>query len=739
MYFRAFLWGLIIGIPTTLIAQITPPDYGVLYSHDEIPKIYITINPDSLSQLYEPDNWYSNHEYPAIFVFQNQAGTDTLPDIGLRFRGKSSRDKIKKSFKVSFNTFVSGRQYHGVEKLNLNAEANDPSLMRSRLCWDLFRSEGVVVSRTNHVELYVNGDYYGLYQNIEHIDEEFAKTWFGSKKGNLYKCSYPADLHYISSNPDDYKLAPFGERTYDLKTNEELDNYSGLAKFIGFLNQSNGQDFRCEFPDYFDVYNYLKVAAVDVLIGNWDGYIYNQNNFYLYDNPLTGKMEYIPYDTDNTWGIDWVGQDWTARNIYNWNQDSRPLYDRLMDEPEFRKIFSWHIKHLLDTEFNTTAHRQAVENLQSFITASALADPYRPLDFGFSENDFLNALTESSAGHVPYGIFSYADLRENAANNQLEIIPIAPIVTSVQIDFAEASQNLHLRAFVDGPPVLNAQLAYDLNGMEQQPIDGQLVDGTYAFDIPLSENETSFTYNVSLTGTNGLTRNAYCTSRTIDFNQPNASIVINEVLPSNQSGITDESGGHPDWIELYNAGTSAVNLHTYYLSDADEAPLKWNLPDLTMDAGDFLFLWADGSIEQGPLHTNFSMKASGDNIYLFKKDNTTLTLADKVEMPAVISDYSYGRETDGNEPWIYFAVPTPDASNGTTTGLTADISPDDFSIYPNPTRGKVFFTKKADFILTDIAGKRLQSGTDSQLELQNFSTGIYLLKIDGKVFKIQRY
>lgn len=739
MRFRIFLSLIICSLPYILLSQITPPDYGVLYSHEEIPKIYLTINPDSLDQLYEPVNWYSDHEYPATFIFQNQAGSDTLANIGLRFRGNTSRDKIKKSFKVSFNTFEPGRKFYGVEKLNLNAEVNDPSMLRSRLYWDMCRNEGVVASRTNHIELYVNGDYFGLYQNIEHIDEEFADTWFGSKKGNLYKCSYPANLQYISNNPNDYKEASSGHRTYELKTNEELDDYTGIAAFINFLNQSNSENFRCEFPDYFDVYSYLKVAAIDVLTGNWDGYIYNQNNFYLYENPLTGKMEYIPYDTDNTWGIDWVGQNWTNRNIYNWNQDSRPLYDRLMDEPVFRNIFSWQIRHLLDTQFNTPAHRQAVENLQDFISASALADSYRPLDFGYSDDDFLNALTESVGGHVPYGVFTYADLRESAANNQFENVQIAPIISSVQIDFAEAAQILNVKAFTDGPSVSNAELTYDINGVGQSAIQGQLIDGAYTFQVPLSGNETAFTYNIGLTGNNGLTRNAYCASRTIDFNQPNLSIGINEILPSNQSGITDEYGEHDDWVELYNAGSIAVNLHKYYLSDADEAPLKWRLPDVTMNPGSFLLFWADGSIEQGPLHTNFSVRASGDNIYLFKKDDTNLTLVDKVEMPAVISEYSYGRETDGNLPWIYFANPTPDASNGTSTGLLSELSPDEISVYPNPTRGKVFFTEKANYILSDITGKKLQEGRNSELDLHNFSAGIYLLQVDGKVFKIQRY
>ena len=187
-------------------------------------------------------------------------------------------------------------------------------MMRSRLCWELFNDLEVPAPRSNHVEVYINGDYYGLYLNTEHIDEEFCELRFGSQGGNLYKCGFPADLAYLGDDPDDYKVAPWNSRTYDLKTNTEWDDYSDLAEFIGFLNLSSDADLSCELHQYFNVYSYLKVAAIDVLTGNWDGYIYNQNNFYLYHNPLTDQFEYIPYDTDNTWGIDWLGRNWSNRN-----------------------------------------------------------------------------------------------------------------------------------------------------------------------------------------------------------------------------------------------------------------------------------------------------------------------------------------------------------------------------------------------------------------------------------------
>ena len=155
-------------------------------------RIDITINPDTLDWIY--NNPESDIEFHAVFVFDNGTVHDTIDPVGFRLRGNTSRYSKKKSFTVSFNTFTSGGKYYGVEKLNLNGEHNDPSVMRSKLMWDIMRKWQIPAPRANHVQVYINGNYYGLYINVEHIDEEFAQSRFGNKDGNLFKCLYPADL-----------------------------------------------------------------------------------------------------------------------------------------------------------------------------------------------------------------------------------------------------------------------------------------------------------------------------------------------------------------------------------------------------------------------------------------------------------------------------------------------------------------------------------------------------------------
>jgi len=124
-----------------------PPNAPV-FDSSVVARVDITINPDTLEWIYE--NVESEIEFHATFKFDNRTIDETMDNIGFRLRGNTSRYSQKKSFKVSFNTFESGRKFYGLEKMNLNGEHNDPSIIRSRICWNWLREAGVPAPRSTH-------------------------------------------------------------------------------------------------------------------------------------------------------------------------------------------------------------------------------------------------------------------------------------------------------------------------------------------------------------------------------------------------------------------------------------------------------------------------------------------------------------------------------------------------------------------------------------------------------------
>ena len=84
-----------------------------VYDDSELAVIHITVDPEDLEWMY--DNVESDSIHPATIQFQNAYLDETIDSIGFRLRGNTSRNAAKKSFKIDFNHFISGRDFYDVE------------------------------------------------------------------------------------------------------------------------------------------------------------------------------------------------------------------------------------------------------------------------------------------------------------------------------------------------------------------------------------------------------------------------------------------------------------------------------------------------------------------------------------------------------------------------------------------------------------------------------------------------
>lgn len=411
--FCIFLF-LFIGFFT--FSQNINPEYGEEFIQNYLPSLEITMNENDFNWMVHPDNIWSDEYQHATATYKgsNHIKIDYL-DLGIRLRGNTSRQKKKKSFKLNFSKFNKEQRFFGLKKLNLKANTNDPSCVREHLVMNLYRDFNLVVARVNQVKLYINNEYMGLYTNVEQIDKTFLGSRFSDKSGNLYKCTYPADLSDLNKVYDD--------NSYELKTNENENNRDNLYSFIQFLTTSTDQKFEEHIEEYIDVEEYLKELAVEILAGHWDGYSYNKNNFYLYYNPEEKRFEYIPYDTDNTLGIDWVNRDWADRNIYDWAKhgEPRPLHKRILAIDRYYKSFTQNIDKLLKEKFTVTYQMNLANSYKSLIQESVNNDTYYRLDFNYTFETFDQSYTFNKvANHARYGIQPYIEKRSQTAKDQLD-------------------------------------------------------------------------------------------------------------------------------------------------------------------------------------------------------------------------------------------------------------------------------------------------------------------------------
>ena len=213
----------------------------------------------------------------------------------------------------------------------------------------------------------------------------------------------------------------------------------------------------------------------------------------------------------------------------------------------------------------------------------------------------------------------------------------------------------------------------------------------------------------------------------LNFNQlsaqKNRQIFINEFLASNITINADivDFDDYSDWIELYNDENVDVDIGDLFLTDDQDNPLRWEIPQGTMiEAKGFLRFWADGYDEvpgrthQRPYlnqngqrdyfttkyyHLNFKLSRAGEFIGLYRADGTAV---DSVSYKLQMRDVSRGRQPDGSANWFYFGEPTPNGAN-ITQGTTST----QFSDNPVISLASGFYTG------TQIV--TLASGSDAQI------------------------
>lgn len=719
-------------------SQAEFPENGPIFRDNMVPRVDIHINPDTLDWIY--NNVDSNIEFRAQFIYTTDTLNDTINEIGFRLRGNTSRNSAKKSFKVSFNTYESGRKYFGLEKLNLNGEHNDPSIIRSKIGWDLMRTFGIPAPRSSHVQVYINNNYYGLYIQVEHIDEEFVDSRFENQDGNLFKCLWPADLDYRGSNPDDYKHLQGDRRVYDLKTNTNADDYTDIAHFINILNNTSSDEFACEIEKVYNVYDYLRVIALDVLLGNWDGPIYNQNNFYLYHNTNSNRIEYIPYDLDNTLGIDWIGRDWGTRDIYDWNQHGhpRPIYTQMMASDELKEIYSQYMSELLHDTISGSVLTARITELKDMITPYVMNDPYYPLDWGFSVQDFHDSYEMSLDGHVAYGLFPYLNTRRSSALQQLENFQQQPIINHVRHKIKNDGSDLRIRAYVredtETVTIIYRENGGDLISLPMYDdgahFDREAGDGVYANTIADIALNTNIQYQIEAVNGGGIIRIAPCESIEYHFLESELPLlVINEFMADNDSIIADEYGDFSDWIEVYNNDIEEIYLGDKYLSDNISNPDKWLMPNMTLDPGDFALFWADKDTEKGPMHTNFKLSKEGEEIGIFDSENTGYFPLDTLHYESQLTNVSQGRYPDGGEEWRLFVHPTPGYSN-MFDGVDELVYRNTLNIFPNPnSTGRLYLNTTTDIQIFSVSGKLLIEAFDiSEINIDDLAKGVYIVR-----------
>jgi hypothetical protein len=271
------------------------PDAGVdpseaLYDPAIVLDVRITLPQASIDALGAAPDVYA--------IGDIQVGDETVTDVGVRLKGEWNFRGLdaKASFKIKFDEFVAGQELRGLRRMTLNGALEDPAYVAERLVYTAFRAAEVPAPRANSARVWVNGELFGLYVNIETEDKTFLRRWFADDDGNLYE-------------EMGAELVPGNEGSFELETNETANDRSDLAAFIAAIDAADDATLDTDLEAVLDVDEFFRCMALEGIVNQWDGYGYTQfgpNNFRIYHDPSTGRFSFIP------WGMDMALKPWNG-------------------------------------------------------------------------------------------------------------------------------------------------------------------------------------------------------------------------------------------------------------------------------------------------------------------------------------------------------------------------------------------------------------------------------------------
>jgi hypothetical protein len=289
-------------------AEPEPGAAGWLYDPGKIVAIDLTLSPLAISELEaEPDEYVKG-----TFALSTTDGTpggeeapvgSPLAEVGIRLKGgaNGSFRKLtgKAAFKLKFNKFVKGQKFEGLKKMTLNNMLEDSSMIHETLVYDAFRAADVPASRTGYADVRVNGEDFGLYLNIETLDDVALERWFGPKSiQHLYEGENGSD---VTPGVDEL---PAGEGGFEVDEGDEK-NLEDLKALVTAVNSIEGEGWSAAVAPVANLPEMTRTWAIEKYSGNWDAYAGQEgeflpNNFYLFSEP-SGVFQMLPWGTDETW------------------------------------------------------------------------------------------------------------------------------------------------------------------------------------------------------------------------------------------------------------------------------------------------------------------------------------------------------------------------------------------------------------------------------------------------------
>jgi spore coat protein CotH len=661
--------------------------------------------------------------------------------VGVRYKGFSSvsTERKKNPFNIKLD-YVKNQSYQGYEKLKLSNVIQDPSFVREALSYEIAR-QYMPASKANFANVYINDIFWGVYTNVEAVNKHFLADHFSSSSNAFFKGN-PDDLDLNGENSNLSNSLEIDSSNYfhlyDMKSD---DGWNDLMELIDVLNDTSK-----EVQEVLNIDQSLWMHAFNYTFINFDSYIGYAQNYYLYRSD-NGLFNPILWDLNQSFGsfrltdASLFFQGFSVNQAKNLDPlahlnsisvQPRPLIRNILQNDTYKRMYLAHIRTMVKEQLSNENYYVRAQEMQQMIQSDVFLDPNK----FYSNTAFLSNLDTTVKDLIEYpGI---RDLMEGRRSYLLSYPGMVgyPILIDPNLNVIGDSVDITIHVDYGKSPKLfyrpsNHTTFYSLAMLDDGLHgDGAANDQNYGVRLPVSVLSQYYFYAENdSAGTFKPERAAH-----EFYTFQSTALVINELCASNGSIVEDEFGEYDDWVELFNNNSTEMSLSGLYLSDDIDQLNKWPLPNINIEGQGYTLFWLDGEPNEGELHANFKLSASGEEVYLSNGDGEII---DNVSFGIQNEDVTYGRIPNGSGSFATNS-PTP---LGFNQPWSLDISAQkvEYVLYPNPasTVLRTLFNQKVNGTLTIFhinSGQVInnESLTDAwawNYDVSSMVKGMYILRI----------
>jgi spore coat protein H len=383
----------------------------------EPPALFDLTNIWTVELRITPEAWRTLRSSRAFIRADVVVNGVSYTNVAMRQKGGGTADGTARG-RPPLHLNLKGRKIAGVQKLSFNNNFFDTSYLRDVLSYKLCNDFGVPAPRTAFAKLYLKSSpresptCLGLYTATEIVDEAWVSEHLGRKDGLLMKPRAP-----LFTQVRDWKVMAERAVPKTASTEAEQARMVALARFV---NTASDDTFARELPSYIDVDNFLRFLVINVALANLDSYFAMAKNYYLYLNPSTGKLAWIPWDFDLSFGGHFLfGSPEQRINLSIDRASEDRLFTRLLTIRQVKQRYHALMREFLDKHFQPAAIAQQIDQLAALIEPAVMEDSReRRLRFKRSLDGRERGLP-GNGWQVDVGLKQFVEGRVASLNDQL--------------------------------------------------------------------------------------------------------------------------------------------------------------------------------------------------------------------------------------------------------------------------------------------------------------------------------